>query len=82
MKFRVIPCYYNQSDPLVKKLGDLKIQYEETKSPLIKSILRQAEDLIIFRVGSVESLKKRIDEQINPTSEERCFFEKIKKIIY
>lgn len=81
MKKRVIPCYYNQSNPQVQQLGDLKIAYATTQSFLIKSLLRQAEDLIIFRVGSVERIKERIRNQINPTLEERCFFPKLEKIL-
>lgn len=81
MKQRIIPCYYNQSDPLVKQLGDLKIAYATTHSFLIKSLLRQTEELIIFRVGSVESIKERMHKEINPTSEELCFFEKLKKLL-
>jgi len=81
MRKRVIPCYYKQENPLVRQLGDLKIAYATTQSFLIKSLLKQAEDLIIFRVGSVEKIKERIKGEINPTLEERCFFEKLKKLL-
>ena len=81
MNKRVIQCYYNQPNPKVQQLGDLKIAYATTHSFLIKSLLRQAEELIIFRVGSVESIKERMQKEINPTSEELCFFEKLKKLL-
>ena len=76
---RVMTCFYNQSNPLIKQLGDLKISYATTESFLIKSLLRQAEDLIVFRVGNVENLKKRMNSIVNPTLEERCFIQSLCK---
>ena len=82
MSVRIIPCYYKQSNnPIIKKLGDLKIDYAMTQSFLIKSLLRQTEDFVIFKVGSAERIKERMKREINPTLEERCFFEKLKKLL-
>lgn len=81
MRTRTIPCFYKQENSLVKQLGDLKIAYASTQSFLIKSLLRQTEDLIIFRVGSAEKIKERMQKEINPSLEERCFFEKLKKLL-
>ena len=81
MKSRVIPCFYNQSDPLISKLGDLQISYSTTQSLWIKSVLRQMENLIVFRVGDVENLRIKLNSLEDPTLEERCFAEKVKQII-
>jgi len=81
MCLRVVPCVYNHSDPVINQLGDLKIDYSTTQSSFIKNILCQMEDLIIFRVGDVKSLKSLLTSIENPTFEERCFLEKVKTIL-
>jgi hypothetical protein len=81
MSIKVFHCYYNQSDPKIKKLGDLKIEYATTKSEWIQSVLRQAEDLIIFKVGEMRILKARFKEHRQFTQEEMCFREKLKKVL-
>lgn len=81
MSVRVVPCYYNQSDPKIRKLGDLKIEYATTKSEWIKSVLKQAEDLLIFKIGEMRILKSRLKEHRQFTQEEICFRDKLKQIL-
>jgi hypothetical protein len=82
MKTNVVYCpYRRQENPLVKKLGDLKTLYATSKSPLIKSLLYQTEQLVIYRVGNVEMIRRRMEDVFNPSQEERCFFEKLKKML-
>ena len=81
IKKSILECLYNQPNPLIQGLGDLKESYAMTQSFLIKSLLREAEELILLRIGDVEFLRKRMDSVINPTQEERCFMEKLRKLI-
>lgn len=81
MKIRVIPCYYNQNDSLITKLGNLKIEYAETKSELIKNLLGQAEELIILRSGSIEELRTEIKLARAFNSEEMFFLEKLENLL-
>lgn len=77
-----IPCHYaNPSDRKIKELSELKDAYSTTQSTLIKSLLHQAEDLILFRVGSRTMIVNRIKSVVNPTLEEKCFFKKLKKML-
>ncbi len=78
---RDVKCFYNQPDPKIQALGDLKIQYATTQSFIIGSLLRQTEDLIMFRVGSIDKILERIKQEVNPTTEEKCCFVKLKKYL-
>ena len=81
MSIRVIPCLYKNSNSLVEQLGDLKISYSATQNSWITNILSQMEDLILFRVGDIESLRLTMASIKNPTFEERCFLEKVNSIL-
>lgn len=77
-----IPCHYsNPTDRKIKGLCELKEQYSSSQSALIKSLLHQTEDLILFRVGSRTMILDRVKAVINPTQEERCFMAKLKKLL-
>jgi len=77
-----VPCHYsNPSDRKIKELSELKDEYSTTQSSLIKSLLHQTEDLILFRVGSKNMIINRTKKVVNPTLEENCFIKKLKKVL-
>lgn len=77
-----IPCRYSKTtDAKIKGLSELKEQYCFSQSSFIKSLLRQTEDLILFRVGNKTMILDRVKAVINPTQEERCFIAKLKKFL-
>ncbi|MBE5812267.1 MAG: hypothetical protein E7314_01255 [Clostridiales bacterium] len=82
MRSKIVECFYHNAQGKIKELGDLKIQYASTNSFIIKSLLRQAEELFIFRAGTAEMILKRLDTEVErPTTEEACFCEKLRKLL-
>lgn len=78
---KAVSCCYNSNDPMIQKLGDLKIKYAETQSSLIKKVLKETEDLIVFRVGSILDIKEQLAKTKNLTSEEGKFFMELSKLL-
>ena len=76
---KIIPCFYNQSNPLGEALGNLKIEYAMTESTLIKELLELTESLIIFRDGSICDLRERMISESAATEEEEVFIHKLEK---
>ena len=81
MKTRVIPCAYDCSDKKIQALGDLKITYAFTESELIKKMLKDLEDLIILKIGDVESVLRNINSVKCYSNEEVYFIKEVRVLL-
>lgn len=74
-------CIYNQPDLQIKRIVDLKFEYFLSKNSFIKSVLQELDELVTFRVGSVESIRKKVSEKRPESAEEITFIKEVQAFI-